>query len=125
MAEYALVGPADEIKTFSRVVKPDAGTKPGWRWLPVERSDDPYDPATEVPEAEVVTVARGKVTITRPARDKTPAELQAETDAEFDLILSNGIAAILRDLDNRLRALEGREALSADAFRRLVMDMTK
>jgi hypothetical protein len=117
MTEYALVGPNDEIKAYSRAVNPDVGTKPGWRWLPVERQSADFDPATEVREEETVAVDKHGVTITRPTRLKTEEELAAEEAEGLQELLPSPLAEILGDIDNRLRAIEGKDARTVDQFR--------
>jgi hypothetical protein len=117
MAEYALVGPADEIKTIARDVKPDVGTKPGWRWLPVERSEDSYDPAIEILEPESMQVVKDRVVVSRTARPKTDEELDQEKSARIDDALPPALLSVLTGIENRLRALEGKPARSEDEFR--------
>lgn len=121
MIEYALVGPGGEIKTYSRAVKPDVSTKPGWRWLPVERPTVPIDPATEALGDEIVTVTKTAVVVARNARRKTGEELENERQAELEDRLPSSLADILSGLDNRLRALEGKASRSAEEFRNAVL----
>ncbi len=123
MAEYALVGPADEVKTFARDVNPDVGTKPGWRWLPVERSEDSYDPATEIPELETVRVVKDRVVVRRTARPKTNEELDQEKSAQINDALPPALLSVLTVIENRVRALEGKPARSEDEFRRAVREL--
>jgi hypothetical protein len=117
MDEYALVGPADEIKTFAHDVKPDVGTKAGWRWLPAERMEDPHDPQTELLEPESVTIEKGRVLIERRARAKTAEELQREAEERIDDVLPPALLSIIADLEDRLRALEGKSPRSEEEFR--------
>jgi hypothetical protein len=124
MAEYALVGPADEIRTLARDVNPDVGTKPGWRWLPVERSEDHYDPETEILEPETVAVAKDRVVVKRTARAKTAEELQHEIETCIDDLLTPALLSILTGFENRIRALEGKPAHSEDEFRLAVRELT-
>ena len=113
MTEYALVGPADEIKTFSSSVDPNVQTKPGWRWLPVERSTVGAGP---VADPAVTTVLADRVTVVITLRDKTASEIDAEKEGRLDAydVLT---FKVLFDHENRVRALEGKAAISAAQFR--------
>jgi hypothetical protein len=123
MAEFALVGPADEIRTYSRHVRPDVETKPGWRWLPVERSEEPYDPATELLESETVTVAKDRVRVKRAARARTAEEREEDRNAEIETALPPLLAAVLTELDSRIRVLEGKQPRSQAEFKAAVREL--
>jgi hypothetical protein len=123
MVEYALVGPADEIKTFSRDIRPDVGTKPGWRWLPVERTEDPHDPAAEVLEPESVKITKDRVAVTRAVRAKTVEELDQERAAEIETALPPALIAVLTELDGRIRALEQKAPRTPAEFKETVLEL--
>lgn len=119
MAEFALVGPGDVISASASNVDPSVKTRAGWRWLPVEVTDVTYDPAAEVREGPVVTVLSSKVTRVWTRRAKTAAELDADKDVALngtDMILFK----ILFGHENRIRALEGKAAITAAQFRAAV-----
>lgn len=116
MTEYALVGPGGAIKTTATNVDPTVATRAGWKWLPVEVTSPACDPATQVSEGPVVTVLTDKVTRVWTVRDKTAAELDADKDSvisAFDVLAFK----VLFNHENRVRALEGKAAVTAAQFR--------
>lgn len=125
MTEYALVGPQGEIKTYSRAVKPDVGTKEGWRWLPVERPVAVFDGETELLDEELAAVVDGTVVVTRSARAKTDEELEHDRQARLDEALPLSLATILAGLDNRLRAIEQKTPQSVEEFRESVVGKSR
>jgi hypothetical protein len=120
MTEHALVSSVDVIDRFASNIDPTVQTKPGWRWLPVEETNPPFDPATQVQTGPVVTVEAARVTRVWTMRDKTAPELAAGIDAEKESTLDRfDVLAfkVLFDHENRLRALEGKAAITAAQFR--------
>jgi hypothetical protein len=80
---YALV---DQQNTVLRVephaLRPADPVGKGWRWLPVEDTDPPFDGAMQKRTGPVVTVAPDRVTRVWTVADKTAQELSDEQDAE-------------------------------------------
>ena len=122
MAEYALVGPDNVIIRWATdaEISPDVQTRAGWRWLPVETTNPPYNSATDIRTGPVVAVGPERVTRVWSVRRMTPEELaKAEEDAkerklnEVDVL----IFRILFNHENRVRVLEGKAAVTAEQFR--------
>lgn len=119
---YALVSPEDAIdrEIDGARLDPKAGTKPGWRWLPVTVIEPPFDSATQVRTGPVISVSKDAVTKTWAVRDKTAEELAAEAEATKEEAL-NSIDAlqlkVLFDLENRMRALEMKQPISPSQYR--------
>lgn len=102
--KYALVDPADQVVRYvdeSRLDL-DAGTRTGWRWLPVNevRTDTSTGPDTieERPAPVVLPTEVRRETI---IRDKTALEIDAEAD-EFVLNTMDQVwaKAIFRLINN-------------------------
>lgn len=117
MTEFALVGPSGEIKAYSRAVNPDVGTKPGWRWLPVERPEPAFNSDTEKLGDEVVAIDGEKISVTREPRAKTMDELDRERAADAEEKLPLALATVLAEMDNRVRVLEGKAPRTVEDFR--------
>lgn len=113
MTEYALVDAKDEIRQFSASVDPTVQTKPGFRWLPVERTTEGDGTVLDAP---VTAVLKDKVTIVTTRRGKTAAELDSEKERQLDGFDALALK-VLFDHENRIRALEGKQAASAAQFR--------
>jgi hypothetical protein len=80
-------------------IDPSAGTKPGYRWLPVEDTDPSHAPATQMKTGPVVTVEAARVTRVWTVRDKTAQELAEEATARRD-----AIATAMDQVDDITRA---------------------
>ena len=116
MPEYALVGPNSEIRVTSTSVDPTVATRPGWKWLPVEVTDPPYDPSSQVKEGPVLSVLADRVTRIFTVRAKTAGEIDADKDgvvSAMDML----VFKVLFSHENRVRALEGKAAITAPQFR--------
>ncbi len=117
MAEYAIVdnGTIVDFRGFDTAPVALVG-KPYRSFLPVEVTNPPYDPATQVKTGPVVTVLVDKVTRVWTVRDKTAAELDAEKDAaisnvdvvQFKLAFNH---------ENRIRVLEGKPQITVAQFK--------
>lgn len=96
MTAYALINPDDEIDRIASDIDPETGTKPGWRWLPVEDTRNSYDAALQVESGPVITVLANSVTRVWTVRDKTTEERLA------------GSSITMRQLRWALRKLGGK-----------------
>lgn len=63
--------------------KPKDPIGKGWKWLPVEDTDPPYNAQTQVKEGPAVTIQPAKVVRIWTVRDKTAQELDTEKEAEI------------------------------------------
>lgn len=118
MTEYALVGPLDEIKEYRSDVDPSAGTKPGWRWLPVVVTDPSVNPATQIKEGPTVTVELEQVTRVFTVRAKTTQELDADKDAAVSTLNGSTYTPqlkILLEIVNDARAAKAKLNALIDA----------
>lgn len=92
----------------------------GWKWLPVvDAAPIRFDPASQVREGPSYAVGRDKVVESYKVRDKTPAELDAEMETRLPGKGSCHFYVML-DQENRIRALEKKDPLSADDYRSLL-----
>jgi hypothetical protein len=120
MARYALIRPDNTIKDFAHDgrggIDPSVRTKPGYRWVPAPEAQRPaYDPETQVIEGPVRTVGASEVTETYSVRAKTAAELDADKDAKIS-IMDRAQLRVLFNHENRIRALEGKQAITQAQF---------
>lgn len=121
MALYALLTPDGKFRLEERdwgaVVPKDVtpGTANPY-WVPVTVVDPPFNPATEVKEGPVETIAADQVTRTWTVRAKTAGELDAEKEHRLD-DFDRLTLAVAFDHENRIRALEGKAAVTAAQFR--------
>lgn len=114
---YALVNPQGDVDRFDSSVDPSVQTRAGWRWLPAPPAERPaFDPATQVLEGPVLMVAETAVTESYSVRAKTAGELDANREAALDR-LDLALFKIAFNHENRLRALEGKAAITALQFR--------
>lgn len=117
MSEYALIEIATntirEYRDFAEA-PPDV-TRKGVRWLPVAVTD-PAQTATQVKEGPVITVEAKQVTRVWTVREKTSGEIDADKEAYLNSIDMLGFQ-IDFDHENRIRALEGKQTITAAQFR--------
>ncbi len=135
-APLALVGPDNTIARYSddsrislveKVLKADGTTtdvplqlRTGWRWLPFVTVDVAFDPVQEVKDNGTFVVTDKQVTLTYTKRAKTAAELAADKTADQDGAINaipKAVYAYLFTLENRVRVLEGKSAVTATQFR--------
>jgi hypothetical protein len=118
MPLYALVRLADDavVETRDFADPPPDVTRKGIRWLPMEVTDPACDPATQVKSGPVETVGKDRVTRVWTVRDMTAAELDAAKDAAVDGVDAVALR-LLMSHENRIRALEGKQAIAAPQFK--------
>lgn len=114
--KYALVRDDGTIDRFSTSVDPSVQTKPGLRWLPCQAAAQPtFDPLTEALDGPSYIVAAKAVTESWTKRSLTAREISEQKDAKI------GFSAFhlqtFLDVENRVRALEGKQALTSDQYR--------
>jgi len=113
---YALVDPEDNVTKIQTNVDPDAATKPGWRWLPIEEDPAPaHDPKTQQLERFQI-LESDRLYCGYTVRDKTQQEIDQEKDQAVESI-SPIVLAILLDQENRTRALEQQPTVTIDEFK--------
>lgn len=117
MTTYALVSPENIVARFATDIDPSTGTKPGWRWLPVEDTV-PVADASQVLEGPIITIDEKRVTRVWSVRDKTAEEIAAEKDQRIERSEPAIVLAVLLDHENRVRALEGKAAVTLAQFKR-------
>jgi hypothetical protein len=118
MAIYALVRLADEAVVDRRDFAeppPDLSRK-GVRWLPLVVTDPPFDAATEVRTGPAASVLPDRVTETWTVRAMTADELDARKDIAVDAFDALTLR-IAFNHENRIRALEGKQAATVAQFR--------
>lgn len=108
MALYALVNDSDQVvdtKNDSRIDL-NAGTRTGWRWLPVNNiiNDISTGPDT-VMESAVEAVLASEVTRTRTKRDMTAQEISDRDDAQI-AGMDNVQNAVIFEIVKRVRVLQ-------------------
>jgi hypothetical protein len=118
MPLYALVRLADKaiIDTRDFADAPPDVARKGIEWLPVEVTDPACDPATQVKSGPVETVGEGAVTRVWTVRDMTAEELDAEKGVQVDAV-DIVVGKVLFNHENRIRALEGKQAVTAAQFK--------
>jgi hypothetical protein len=118
MPLYALVRLADKaiIDTRDFADAPPDVARKGIEWLPVEVTDPACDPATQVKSGPVETVGEDAVTRVWTVRDMTAEELDAEKGVQVDAV-DIVVGKVLFNHENRIRALEGKQAVTAAQFK--------
>jgi hypothetical protein len=118
MPLYALVRLADKavIDTRDFADAPPDVTRKGIEWLPVEVTDPACDPATQVRSGPVETVGEDAVTRVWTVRDMTAEELDIARGNVVDALDMLALK-ILFSHENRIRALEGKAAITAAQFK--------
>lgn len=117
MPRYALVNPQDAVDRLATNVDPAVATKTGWRWLPCpDVARPPFDPATEVVEGPAYTVGASAVTEVWTKRPMTAQEIDARKEARLDAE-DRLHFEVHFDLENRVRALEGKAAITRAQYR--------
>lgn len=119
---YALVGPQDQIKYIKSNVSPDVGTKPGWRWLPCPEVARPtFDQTAEVVEGPTYTVNASDVTEVWTKRNQTAQEISDQKDEQISTSVNGSgwkiMAIVLLNHENRIRAREGKAAITMAQFK--------
>lgn len=114
MTDYALVGPLNEIKYVQSA--PFGASKPGWRSLPVNGDQPAYDPASQIISGPTYTVNASDVTRSWAVRSMTAAELDATKDITISA-MDKVAMQIAFNHENRLRALEGKAAITVAQFK--------
>lgn len=93
------------------------GVRPG-AVLPVVTSPRPsFDPATQIVEGPIYTIDGDHVTQSWNLRDLTAQEIEARKDAQVDAAFQKLLFDVNFDQENRLRALEGKPAITKAQYR--------
>jgi hypothetical protein len=116
MTIYALVTPTDTVDRRASNVRPNVGTKPGWRWLEVEQVNPSYDPVTEIKTGPVTTIEETSVVDTWTVRLKTAQEIDDEKAAKVSAIDALQFLVSF-DMENRVRVLESKSTITAAQYR--------
>lgn len=116
MTVFALVRPDSSVDRRSQNIDPNVQTKPGFRWLPVDSIDPPYDSATQVKTGPVTTVEAARVLDTWTVRAKTAGEIGGEKDRTISRIDALQFAVSF-DMENRVRVLEAKPQITAAQYR--------
>ncbi len=119
MTIYALISPQGTIDRRASNIDPSVQTKTGWKWLPLETVNPDYDPATQVKEGPAVTVEAKRVLETYTVRSKTAPELDSDKTARVDRVDAASLAVVFNH-ENRIRALEGKAAVTLAQFKTAV-----
>ena len=117
---YALVGPSNEVKAVASNIDPQTGTKAGWKWLPLVNIRPDFDSQTQMSEGPVRSFYADRVEDVWTVRNKTAPELTAEVESRKEQMLDslNDIQnKVLFNHENRIRALEGKAAITPAQFR--------
>lgn len=114
---YALLNPQDGVDRLAVDIDPTVGTRAGWRWVPAPVPALPaYDPATQALDGPVRALVDGTIIESYTVRAKTAAEIDADRERTLDR-LDAAILRVLLNHENRLRAIEGKAAVTATQFR--------
>lgn len=118
MSDIALIRPDSKVDRIvpAETIDPAAGLREGWRWVTVTIVKPAFDEATQVLEGPADSLGKGGLTRTWTVRAKTAQELDAEKDGRVSAIDALTLAVAF-DHENRLRALEGKTAITAAQFR--------
>lgn len=99
MVMYALVDPADEIvrQVSEERLDLNAGTRAGYRWLPVQESTSDTSTLAQsyVKKSVSVTVQADHVARVTTIEDMTPAEIDAVNDARAERELKESVGKLL------------------------------
>lgn len=114
---YVLVDPNDEIIKEETDIGDDVGTKPGYRWLPLENNGVPsYDPKTQYPQGPVYLVGEDLVVKTWTILNKTAQQIDQDkamvVDSQHHVLL-----LALYELDKSIKILNGVEPLTFEQYK--------
>jgi hypothetical protein len=101
MTEFAIIDSGVIVAFRDLDEVPSLEGKPYRQVLPVVTTNPSYDPTTQAKTGPVVTIAATEVTRVWTVTDKSPAQIQAETDARRDGI----VAGTLDVAEDILRAV--------------------
>lgn len=117
MMRYALVKPDNTIDRFATNIDPNVQTKTGFKWVQCDPVAPPaFDSATETVDGPTYTVGAKSVTEVWTKRSLTAQELGDRKDRQISSI-DNLQFLVSFDLENRVRALEGKAAITAAQYR--------
>lgn len=91
-------------------------TRKGFVWLPLVITDPAFDPATQVRSGPVDTVGKDSVARVWTVRNMTSDELDGVKGVQVDAV-DIVVGKVLFNHENRIRALEGKQAVTAAQFR--------
>lgn len=117
MMRYALVKPDNTIDRLATNIDPNVQTKAGFKWLPCDPVAQPaFDSTSEAVEGPTYTVGAKSVTEVWTKRSLTAQELGDRKDRQISSI-DNLQFQVSFDIENRVRALEGKAAITAAQYR--------
>lgn len=116
MIEYALVAPDNSVLRVEKNIDPTVSTRSGYKWLLYVRVMPDFNSETQVREGPVRTIGDKSVTDTWTVRAKTSGELDAGKDAIVSAVDKLQFM-IAMDMENRVRALEGKAQITAAQYR--------
>lgn len=129
MTLFAVIKPDNTILDFRHNLDPNAGTKPGYKILPVIDTKPTYDDATQISTGPVVKVNANDVTRVWTVRAMTAQELAARDESrrvaameriDLDFEIIKALGSILFDVVNDVRVLKGQGTITAAQFKAAV-----
>lgn len=121
--EYALITPDGIVDRYSFNIDPKTGTKPGYKWVPVEEIKKEISDPSQIYDSPVVSVLNDKLVKTWNPRSKTEKEIEREKNAKLDRLDPSFLLDVLLDLENRCRVLESNKTVTKDEFRDILKSM--
>lgn len=114
---YALIKSDNSIDRFASNIDPNVQTKPGFRWLTCPNVARPtFDATTEAVDGPSYNVDANAVTESWTKRSLTTQGLSDRKDARLSAVDSLQFA-IAFDIENRVRVLEGKAAITQAQYR--------
>lgn len=126
MSLFAIIKPDNSIMEYRSNLDPKAGTKPGYKILPVIDTDPAYNDATQKKTGPVIKVNADNVTRVWTVTDLTAPELAAILDAKREAVLQSisnsndiikALGGMLFDTVNDVRVLKGQGTITAAQFK--------
>lgn len=122
MAEYARVVAGNVVELRQFAAPPPNMSRKGFVWLPVEVTDPPFNPTTQLRSGPVVTVEVDKVTRVWTVVDMTSQELDDRKQEQVDQRLvvtpmDKALLTLIFNMLNDVRVLKGQGTITLAQFK--------
>lgn len=118
---YGRINPQGGVDRFADNIDPSVQTKNGFKWLPCPLVAQPsFEPTAEFVDGPTYTVNETDIAEIWTKRSLSAQEISDRKDTAVSAINGGGYSPILRalfNINNRLLALEGKQAITLAQFK--------